>query len=97
MPSVFPSTIARLLFGISASLVVVTGAHASAGTASDALAQALTGEIALQRHLMPQAWKSFMTAAEAAHDSRYAERAWETAIASRSPENAALASRSGVN
>ena len=91
MPSVFPSSVARLLFGIGASLVAVTGAHASAGTASDALAQALTGEIALQRHLMPQAWKSFMATAEAAHDSRYAERAWETAIASRSPENAALA------
>ena len=74
MPSVFPTSVARLFFGISASLVAVTGAHASAGTASDALAQALTGEIALQRHLMPQAWKSFMTAAEAAHDSRYAER-----------------------
>lgn len=58
--------------------------------AAETLAQALSGEIALQRRLMPQAWKSFMKAAETSRDARFAERAWETALAAKSPENAAL-------
>ncbi len=80
---------------LSAALAALSVAGALAAPAdtaeADALAQALAGEIALQRHLMPQAWKCFMTTAETARDARYAERAWETAVAARSPENAALA------
>lgn len=93
-PTLFPPMrpLKNTLAALAAALLISATGAATVDTAeADALAQALAGEIALQRHLMPQAWKCFMTTAEAARDARYAERAWETAVAARSPENAALA------
>lgn len=70
--------------------IVVSAEKPQAIYAEDVLASALTGEIALQRKLYPQAWRGFMNAARATQDASYAERAWESALAGQNSENARI-------